>query len=148
MFNPVKVGEYDVFCTEYCGTSHSTMLSKVVVHEPEGFDAWLEEASDFLSRLPPHEAGELLYVQRGCKQCHSIDGSAGTGPTFKDLFGSQEALTDGSSVTVDENYIRESVLEPQARVTAGYEPVMPTYQGRLKDEEISAIIAYLETLAR
>jgi len=96
--------------------------------------------------MPPAEAGALLYDQRGCKQCHSIDGAGGTGPTFKGLFGSMEALRSGDSVLVDENYIRESILNPQERVTAGFDPVMPTYRGRLKDEEISAIIEYLKTL--
>jgi len=147
-FEANQPGEYDVFCAEYCGTSHSTMLSKVVVH-PEGeFEPWLEEASDFLSRMPPAEAGQMLYSTRGCPQCHSIDGSSGIGPTFQGLFGSEEALTTGDTVTVDENYVRESILEPQAKVTAGYDPVMPTYRGRLKDEEIGAIIEFLKTIAQ
>ncbi len=145
-FEGVLPGEYDVFCAEYCGTSHSTMMAKVVVHAPGDFETWLEEASDFLSRMSPAEAGEMLYNQRGCKQCHSLDGSSGTGPTFLGLYGSQEALQGGGSIAVDENYIRESILEPLAKVTAGYEPVMPTYRGRLKDEEISAVIEYLKTL--
>ena len=76
-----------------------------------------------------------------------MDGSAKVGPTFKDVFGSQQGLSDGSSVTVDENYLRESILEPQAKVRAGYKPVMPTYQGQLKDEEISALIAYIKSLS-
>ena len=89
----------------------------------------------------------MLYQQRGCPQCHSIDGSVGIGPTFLGLFGSEEKLRDGGSVLVDENYVRESILNPQARVTAGYDPVMPTFQGRLRDEEIGAIIEFLKTLA-
>ena len=143
-FNATTPGVYDIFCAEYCGTSHSTMLSKVHVHEPDEYDAWLEEASELLSRMPPAEAGALLYRQRGCPQCHSVDGTRGSGPTFLGLFGSREALQGGGSVTVDENYVRESLLDPQARVTAGYEPMMPTY--RLKDEEVSAIVEYLKTL--
>ena len=146
-FNAVKTGEYDIFCTEYCGTEHSTMLSKLIVHERGEFDAWLEEASDFLSRMPPAEAGALLYNQRGCKQCHSVDGSPGIAPTFQGLFGSDEKLKDGSTVVVDENYIRESIYEPMARITAGYDPVMPTFAGRLKEEEVGAIIEYLKTLS-
>ncbi len=139
-------GEYVLFCTEYCGTSHSDMNAKVIVH-PEGeFDAWLEEASDFLSRMPPAEAGALLYRQRGCTQCHSADGSDGIGPTFLGLFGGEDRLVDGSSVRVDEDYVRESILYPQAKLVAGYDPVMPTYKGRLKDEEITAIIEYLKTI--
>jgi cytochrome c oxidase subunit 2 len=146
-FTANETGEYDIFCAEYCGTDHSQMLAKLRVHEQDDYDAWLVEASDFLSRMPPAEAGAMLYQQRGCKQCHSIDGRAGTGPTFLGLYGSEERLTTGESVLVDENYVRESILEPQARVTAGFEPVMPTYQGRIKDAEIGAIIEYLKTLS-
>jgi cytochrome c oxidase subunit 2 len=146
-FTALDEGEYEIFCTEYCGTNHWNMMSKVTVHDRAGFDIWLEEASDFLSRMPPAEAGEMLYNVRGCKQCHSVDGSPGIAPTFLGLYGSDELLTTGDSVTVEENYIRESILNPQARVAAGYDPVMPTYQGRLKDEEITAIIEYLKTLS-
>ncbi len=145
-FEATETGEMDIFCTEYCGTKHSNMLSKVVVHAPGEFESWLEEASDIFKDRPLWQVGELLYNQRGCKQCHSLDGSRGTGPSFKNLWGTQHALQDGSQVTVDENYVRESILMPQAKLTAGYEPVMPTYQGRLKDKEITAIIEYLKTL--
>jgi cytochrome c oxidase subunit 2 len=146
-FTAIETGEYDIFCTEYCGTNHWNMLSKLVVHERADFDAWLEEASDFLSKMPPAEAGEMLYNMRGCKQCHSVDGSPGTGPSFLGKFGSEEKMLTGETVLVEENYIRESILNPQARVVAGYDPVMPTYQGRLKDEEITAIIEYMKTLS-
>jgi cytochrome c oxidase subunit 2 len=145
-FIAVEPGQYDLFCAEYCGKDHSAMLAKVEVHPPGEFDRWLADASDFLKRMSPPEAGALLYNVRGCKQCHSLDGSAGTGPTFRGLWGSEERLADGGSVVVDENYVRESIVAPLARVTAGYEPVMPTYQGRLSDEEIAAIIEYLKTL--
>jgi cytochrome c oxidase subunit 2 len=146
-FRATVPGEYPIYCAEYCGTSHSDMLARVIVH-PEGeFAPWLEDASDFLSRMPPAEAGALLYRQRGCTQCHSIDGRAGIGPSFKDLFGGQDVLVDGTRVDVDEDYVRESILYPQAKIVAGYDPVMPTYRGRLKDEEITAIIEYLKTLA-
>jgi cytochrome c oxidase subunit 2 len=122
------------------------MLAKVVVHPRGEFDPWLQEASDFLTRMPPAEAGELLYRQRGCPQCHSVDGTPGIAPTFLGLFGGTETLTTGEQVLVDENYVRESILNPRERVTAGYDPVMPTYQGRMRDEEIAAIIEYLKTL--
>jgi cytochrome c oxidase subunit 2 len=89
----------------------------------------------------------MLYNQRGCKQCHSVDGSPGIAPTFVGLFGSESVLTTGERVPVDENYIRESIYEPQAKVTAGYDPVMPTYRGRLSDDEVTAIIEYLKTLS-
>jgi len=146
-FSAVKTGKHDIFCAEYCGTSHSTMMSTVHVHERGEFESWLAEASDFLSRMPPAEAGAMLYNQRGCKQCHSVDGSAGVAPTFLGLFGSEEVLATGERVLVDENYVRESIYEPQAKVTAGFDPVMPTYRGRLSDQEVTAIIEYLKTLS-
>jgi len=146
-FQPNAPGEHDVFCAEYCGTNHSTMLTKVIVHPPGEFDSWLAEASDFLKRMPPAEAGAQLYQQRGCKQCHSVNGTPGIGPTFSGLFGRTEHFVDGGSLQAEENYIRESILQPQARVVAGFEPVMPTFQGRLKDEEIAAIIEYVKTLS-
>jgi cytochrome c oxidase subunit 2 len=146
-FTAIEKGTFDIFCAEYCGTKHSQMLSKAIVHDRGEFDAWLAEASDFLKRMPPAEAGELLYSQRGCKQCHSVDGVAGTGPSFLGVYGSAHALVGGEQIVVDENYVRESILLPQAKIVAGYEPVMPTYKGRLKDEEISAIIEYLKTLS-
>jgi len=149
-FQALEPGEYQIFCAEYCGTSHSAMLSKVIVHRsrPE-FDKWLADAGNFLDKLPPEklwEGGQKLYNQRGCKQCHSVDGVAGIGPTFKGIWGHKQPLKDGTQILVEENYVRESILNPQAKIVAGFEPVMPTYQGRLKDKEITAIIAYLKTL--
>ncbi|HKQ59762.1 MAG TPA: cytochrome c oxidase subunit II [Candidatus Polarisedimenticolaceae bacterium] len=146
-FTAREPGVHDVFCAEYCGTSHSKMLTKLHAHTPEEFAGWLEHASDFLARMPPAEAGGMLYNQRGCKQCHSVDGSPGTGPTFQGLFGSTQRMADGSQVRADENYIRESILEPQAKIVDGYPPVMPSFQGRIKDPEIGAIIEYLKTRA-
>ncbi len=146
-FKAIEPGEYPIYCAEYCGTGHSTMLTKLIVHEPGEFDKWLEDSASFVKNLPPTEAGQKLYETRGCMQCHSVDGTVKIGPTFKDLFGEQVALMDRKKVTVDENYVRESIVDPQAKVVAGFDPVMPTYKGRLKDEEISAIIAFLKTLS-
>lgn len=147
-FQATTPGEYDVFCAEYCGTGHSDMLAHVIVHPPGEFEQWLEKASNFLDTMTPVEAGRKLYQVRGCQQCHSVDGTAKVGPSFKGIFGEPQALSNGSKVTVDENYIRESILEPQAKVVAGFEPVMPTYQGRLKDPEIDALIQYIKSLAK
>lgn len=140
---------HQLYCAEYCGTSHSGMLASVVVHKQEDFDEWLTNASDLTRTLPPVEAGKLLYQRRGCRQCHSADGSrlAGGGPSFLNTYGTEQSLADGATVTVDENYIRESVLNPMAKVRAGYRPIMPSYQGQLRDNEIDAIIAYLKSLA-
>jgi cytochrome c oxidase subunit 2 len=146
-FEPTQEGTFDLYCTEYCGTKHSEMLAKVVVQDESKFRAWLEEAANWAAKLPPAEAGAKLYQLRGCGQCHSVDGSGGIGPTFKNLYGSQHGMKDGSNVNVDENYVRESILYPAKRIVAGYENVMPTYQGRLKDSEITALIAYLKSIS-
>lgn len=145
-FRAVKPGEYVLFCAEYCGTAHSDMLATVVVHPPGEFEKWLADAANLLKRLSPAEAGAKLFMSRGCAQCHSVDGKPGIGPTMKGLFGHSQIVTNGQTVTVDENFIRESILEPQAKVAAGFDPVMPSYQGRLSDPEIAAIIEYTKTL--
>ena len=88
----------------------------------------------------------MLYQVRGCKQCHTVDGTIKIGPSFKGTFGTARAMTDGQQVTMDENYTRASITDPLLQIVAGFDPVMPTYQGRLKDEEITAIIEYIKTL--
>lgn len=145
-FDARRVGEYTLFCAEYCGQQHSKMLAKVVVHPAGEFESWLADAANFLEKMTPAEGGQVLYTRRGCSQCHSIDGSAKVGPTFKGAFGTEQALADGTPVVVDENYIRRSILEPQAQVRAGYKPQMPTYAGQIRDEEIDALIAYIKSL--
>jgi cytochrome c oxidase subunit 2 len=122
------------------------MLAKVVVHPSGEFEKWLEDAANFLQRMTPVEGGALLVQRRGCAQCHSVDGSAKVGPSFKGSFETQQPMASGENVTVDENYIRESIMEPMAKIRAGYKPVMPTYKGQLKDQEIAAIIAYIKSL--
>ena len=122
------------------------MWAKVVVHPPGGFERWLEQASNFLKTLPPAEAGQRLAVTRGCAQCHSVDGTAGTGPTWKGLFGSHVPLQGGRVMTADEDYIRNCILDPTKNVPLGFQPVMPTFKGRIRDDEITAIIAYIKSL--
>lgn len=145
-FHSVRPGTYDLYCAEYCGTGHSDMLSHVVVHPPGEFDVWLAEQANLLKRMSPAEAGAELVRRNGCLACHTTDGSAKVGPSFKGIYGETHQFTDGSSAPVDDNYIRESILEPMAKIRQGYQPVMPTFKGRLKDDEISAIIEYLKTL--
>jgi cytochrome c oxidase subunit II len=146
-FRATRPGEYQVFCAEYCGTGHSDMLAKVIVHEPGGFEKWMNEVGNMFKSMTPVQVGETLYRLRGCAQCHSTDGKAGVGPTFKGVFGHEVPLKGGASVLADENYVRESILEPQAKIVAGFEPVMPTFQGKLNDRDISALIEYLKTLS-
>lgn len=145
-FRATQKGRFTIFCAEYCGTGHSDMTSSVVVHSRQEFAKWLEEASAALAKKPPAEAGADLYRTRGCASCHTTDGRPGIGPTFKGLFGSSQPLSDGTTVVADENYIRESIMDPQAKIVAGYQPVMPTFKGRLKDVEITDIIEFLKTL--
>ncbi|UCC29383.1 MAG: cytochrome c oxidase subunit II [Phycisphaerales bacterium] len=146
-FHATQPGEYTIFCAEYCGTKHSDMLAQCVVHKPGEFERWLENASNFLDRMSPADAGRELYKRQGCAQCHSTDGSVRIGPTLKNLFARDRPMRDGSTLPADENYLREAILEPQAAVVAGFESVMPTYKGRLKDREITAIIEYIKTLS-
>jgi cytochrome c oxidase subunit 2 len=148
-FNAPEPGESTIYCTEYCGDGHSDMLGEVIVHEEEEFEKWLAENAGGGSKpedLAPEEWGEQLAQEWACTTCHSTDGSQMTGPTWQGAFGSEESLKDGSTVTVDENYLRESILEPNAKIVEGYPAVMNTYQGQLNDEQINAIIEYIKTL--
>lgn len=144
-FNATEPGEFPIFCAEYCGTSHSDMITRVVVHEPGGYEKWVEEVKKKIEELPPVELGKLMVEQNGCTTCHSTDGTPRVGPTWKGLFGS-ERNTNAGSVTADENYIRESILDPQAKIVSGFAPAMPTYKGKLSDKKVDGIIAYLKTL--
>ncbi|HSN97183.1 MAG TPA: cytochrome c oxidase subunit II [Candidatus Nanopelagicales bacterium] len=144
-FNATQTGETALLCTEFCGVGHSDMLATVKVLEEADFEKWKEDQSG-PSDLPPEELGKLLYAKKSCITCHSVDGAPMQGPTFKGIFGRNEQISDGSSITVDENYIRESILNPQAKIVKGYPGVMPTYRGLLKDREIDALIAYLKTV--
>jgi len=145
-FTATVPGRHQVFCAEYCGKDHSDMMAEVYVDTPEQYDIFLKEGPEELRTMPLVELGKFTYDEAGCKSCHSLDGTEGEGPSFKGLWGRSEKLRDGSSVTVDENYIRESILNPSAKVVAGYEPVMPTFQGLLRERQITGMIEYLKTL--
>ena len=141
--------DFDLFCTEYCGTGHSNMYAKVIVHESEAwFDKWMATATD-LRQYAPADVGEKLYNRRGCAQCHSIDGKdrpANGGPSFKGYYGKEVAWTNGQQGPMDENYIRESILNPMAKIRAGYRPIMPSYQGQMNDDQLFAIIQFIKRL--
>ena len=146
-FEAINTGEYDIYCTEYCGKGHSEMLGKVKVLSEEEYAQWLTASMvDIPEGMSLEEAGEKLYTSKACATCHSIDGTPGVAPSFLGKYGSQEKLVDGTEVLVDENYVRESILNPQSKVVLGYQPVMPTYQGVLTDRQIDALIAYMKTL--
>jgi len=146
-FTPTKNGTYELFCAEYCGTGHSAMLGKVIVMSPQEYEKWEKgEEEKAVASLPPAELGKQLYTQRGCNACHSIDGSTLVGPTWKGLYGHEVVMQDGTKVTADENYIREAILEPQAKLVKGFGPVMPSFKGVVSDDEITDLIAYIKTL--
>ena len=146
-FEALAKGEYPILCTEYCGTSHSEMLSKVKVVPKQEYEEWIANGGDLGGAgVPPAELGAKLYEAKGCNACHSLDGSRKVGPSFKGIYGREEAMTDGAKIAADENYLRESILAPQAKVVAGYPPVMPSYQGQLNEKQITALIEYMKTL--
>jgi len=145
-FHATQTGKFPVFCAEYCGTEHSGMQTEVVVHPPGGFERWVEEQNNKLLAMPPAELGKLLYEKQGCNVCHSVDGTPKIGPTWKALFGKNEALVTGAPVKVDENYLRESIVDPASKIVQGFAPSMPSYAGKLKDAELDGIIAYIKTL--
>lgn len=158
-FEATEPGTYRVYCAEYCGQAHSDMKTKVVVHETGGYEKWLKEqrkscadkakelawSDEQLNECRMNTATNI-YKVRGCANCHSIDGAAGTGPTFKGMWDQAREFADGSAGKVDANYIRESIVNPMAKVRAGFNPVMPTYQGKLTDEQIDSIINWMKTL--
>ncbi|MGD0382794.1 MAG: cytochrome c oxidase subunit II [Thermoguttaceae bacterium] len=145
-FRAVEPGEYQLYCTQYCGTSHSDMTTKVVVHTRSDFQSYLKKEANPLKDLPPAKAGELLYKRRGCAQCHSIDGTAGNGPSFKGIFGKTAELMNARPVEVEENYIRESILNPSAKIVKGYRDQMPTFKGVVTDEEITDLVEFIKSL--
>lgn len=140
-FTPTKTGEFHLFCAEYCGTQHSGMIGKVVVMEPNDYQAWLSGGGG----LTMAARGEQLFQQLGCVSCHLPDG-AGRGPSLGGKFGEQQLLGNGSTVTVDDAYVRESILTPQMKLAAGYQPLMPTFQGLVNEEGVMSLIEYIKSL--
>ncbi len=159
-FKPTVVGEAHVFCAEYCGTSHSGMLAKVLVETPEQYKEFTSTLGKKpkLCGTPPVECteekwGEGLFAEKGCPTCHGVSGSGtlgggkSPGPKLAGIFGHDQPLADGSSANVDENYIRESILRPNAKIVAGYTTVqMPTFAGSFTDDQLEAVISYVKSL--
>ncbi len=137
-------GTYMLRCGKHCGMNSPAMKSRVVVHEAGGYDDYLAKKEAAIR--PPGAMGMAVYVERGCATCHSVDGSKNTGPTLKGLFGKREALADGSVVEVDADYLRESIIDPKAKIVSGFQPVMQSYADILKDSDIKAFIDYVKTL--
>jgi cytochrome c oxidase subunit 2 len=141
-FTPTKAGKYHLFCAEYCGTKHSGMIGWVYVMEPQDYQDWLSGGRPFGSMA---EAGEKLFQSLACVNCHKSDGT-GRCPTLVGVYGKNVQLTGGGSVKADEAYIRESILQPQAKIVAGYQPLMPTFQGLVTEEGVLQLIEYVKSL--
>jgi len=183
-FTATEPGEYDIFCAEFCGTSHSKMIGKVRVLNADEFAKWQkkyewetqlglgegsssaptanlssdasiqenknnnkEEKKETLAKSDGlAEQGKKIFNARNCNTCHSVDGTRMVGPSFKGLFNSEVELNDGSKVKADENFIRESILEPNKKIVKTYSAMMPSYKGVLSEEELTAVIAYIKSL--
>jgi len=160
-FTATKPGRYPVFCAEYCGLSHSGMVGEVVVLPGPDFDAWMadqqrglaerQDAQDVRAeRVAPEssmvEQGRSLATSQGCTRCHSVDGSNHIGPTWLDLYRRRELTTEGKVIEADEAYLTESMMDPKARVVSGFDPVMPSFRGRLSPPEVAALVEYIKSL--
>jgi cytochrome c oxidase subunit 2 len=142
-FEPTRPGTYQIFCAEYCGTQHSGMIGQVVVMEATAYQSWLSGGAGEGSLA---STGEKLFADLACNTCHRPD-SRGRGPVLRNVYAHPVQLQDGTMVTADENYLRESILTPAAKLTAGYQPVMPAFQGLVSEEQLLALIEYVKSLS-
>jgi cytochrome c oxidase subunit 2 len=141
-FEASKVGTYHIFCAEYCGTNHSRMIGQVVVMEPAAYQAWLAGGGE--GSLA--QRGAALFQQLACNSCH-LDSGQGRGPSLQNIFGQPVELQDGSTVIVDEAYLRESILNSQAKIVRGYQPLMPVFQGLISEEGLVALIEHIKSMS-
>jgi len=140
-FRATKPGTYHLFCAEYCGTNHSGMIGDIVVMDPANYAAWLGGAPS----VPLADSGQKLFTQMGCSTCHRSD-TQGRGPNLVGLFGKPVALEDGRTVTADENYIRQCILNSRGQTVKGFPPIMPVFQGLLSEEQVNELVAYIKAL--
>lgn len=152
-FEARQTGRFQVLCAEFCGTGHSAMLAELVVLPPAEYDAWLAAQrrglvarQDASGPATIADEGRTVATRLGCLGCHSSDGSPHIGPTWLDLYRKPERLADGQEVTADEAYLTESMMDPLAKIVAGYAPVMPTFQGRMSAPEAAAVVEYIKSL--
>ena len=142
-FEATTPGTYHLFCAEYCGMNHSGMTGSVVVMEPREFDNWL---SGNTGTSTPAAAGQQLFQSLGCASCHGANGEGGRGPVLAGVFGQKTQLQNGETQTVDEAYIRESITNPQAKLVAGFGPIMPTFQGQVSEDQLLQLVAFIKSL--
>ena len=143
-FRATRPGTYHLFCAQYCGTQHSGMIGDVVVMEPSEYQTWLSGGVPAGSLA---QTGQALFQQLGCSTCHRFD-VQGRGPNLTGVFGKPVSLEDGRTLVADENYVRESILVPAAKVVSGFKPVMPSFQGQVSEEQLDALIAYVKSLSQ
>jgi cytochrome c oxidase subunit 2 len=141
-FTATVPGRYHIFCTQYCGTKHSNMIGWVTAMTPADYQTWLSGGSAGGSMV---DAGAKLFADLTCNTCH-LDNGQGRGPTLKGVFGKQTLLANGQTVKVDDAYIRESILNSQAKIVSGFQPIMPTFQGLVTEEQLLQLIAYVKSL--
>ena len=144
-FTATKTGEYHLFCAAYCGTQHSGMIGTVFVMEPDDYQAWLGGGGATAGGGTMVQRGEQLFTQLACVTCHLPDGS-GRGPSLVGVFGSMVTLDNGTTLTADESYLRESIMNSQAKTVAGYQQLMPTFQGLVNEDGIASLIEYIKSL--
>jgi cytochrome c oxidase subunit 2 len=160
-FNATTPGRYQILCAEYCGAGHSIMRGEVIVLKPQDFEDWLAfqhrgvvatqdgqpTALDFAPALGNMvDQGRRIAAEQGCVKCHSTDGTRHIGPTWLDLYHRREKLTDGSTVEADEAYLTESMMDPAQKIVEGFQPVMPSFQGKLAGPEVAALVEYIKSL--
>jgi cytochrome c oxidase subunit 2 len=141
-FHAIRPGTYHLFCAEYCGTQHSGMIGSIIVMNPAAYEAWLSGGGGEGSLA---STGQKLFQQLGCGSCHRSD-TQGRGPNLVGVFGKPVLLDDGRTVTADENYVRESVLNPGAKIVAGFKNIMPSFQGVVNEEQLLSLVAYIKSL--
>jgi cytochrome c oxidase subunit II len=141
-FRATKPGTYHLFCSQYCGTQHSGMVGDIVVMEPAQYEAWINGSSS----RPLSASGEKVFAELGCSTCHRSD-VQGRGPNLQGVYGKPVQLADGRTVTADENYLRECILDPGSRRVKGFQPIMPTFQGLVSEEQVNALVAYIKSIS-
>lgn len=141
-FEATQLGTFHIFCAEYCGTKHSGMIGQVIVMPPQDYEAWLAGGRSTATAV---QTGERLFTELACVTCHKTD-SSGRGPSLLGVYGSRVTLSSGHTVIADENYLRESIMNSQARIVQGYQAIMPAFQGMVTEENLLQLIAYIKTL--
>ncbi len=143
-FTPTKTGKYHLFCAEYCGTKHSEMTGSVYVVHPADYETWLSGGG---KKESPIDTGKRLFTELGCVTCHHPNSGA-RGPDLTDIFQHKQLLQNGKEILVDENYLRESILNPQKQIVLGYQPIMPTFKGIVSETQLMQMIAYIKAISQ